>query len=88
MCISTLKVPKPNLKGKNNKDYPMVWINLELIGGLLFFHTHLTLSVTNLLVKRTHDSKLVVDQLEFWLVGQLLSFCPRSWEVETLCLCV
>ena len=31
-----------------------------LIGGLLFFHTLLTLSVTNMLVKRTHDCKLVV----------------------------
>jgi hypothetical protein len=88
MCISTLKVPKPDLKGKNNKDYPTVRIKLELIGGLLFFHTHLTLSVTNPLVKQTHDCKLVVDQLAFRLAGQLSSFFPRSWEVETLCPCV
>ena len=64
-----MKVLKPDLKGKNNKDYPTVWIKLELIGGLLFFHTHLTLSVTNMLVKQTHDYKLVVDQFAFRLAG-------------------
>lgn len=67
----------------------MVQINLELIGGLLFFHTHLTLSVTNPLVKRTHDCKLVVDQLAFWLAGQLSSIFPKelgSSNVVPMCI--
>jgi hypothetical protein len=29
MCISTLKMSKPDLKGKNNEDYPMVRIRFE-----------------------------------------------------------
>jgi hypothetical protein len=30
MCISTLKVPKPDLKGKHNKNYPTVRIRFEI----------------------------------------------------------
>ena len=70
-----MKVIKPDLKGKNNKDYPTVRIKLELIGGLLFFHTHLTLSVTNPLVKQTHDCKLVVELVSISVarIGVLVS---------------
>jgi hypothetical protein len=58
-----------------------------LIGGLLFSLTVNSL-VLNLLAKWTHDCKLVVDQLAFWLPRQLSSFCLRSWEVEMPCSCV
>jgi hypothetical protein len=34
-----MKVLKPDLKGKNNKDYPTVRIKLELIAGLLLHAT-------------------------------------------------
>jgi hypothetical protein len=73
-----MKVLKLDLKDKNNIDNPTVRIKLELIGGLLFFHTHLTLSVTNPLVKWTHDRTLFFDQLTFRLAGQLSSFLPKE----------
>jgi hypothetical protein len=42
-------------KGKINKVHPMVQINLNMIGGLLFSLT-VNSSVTNQLAKLIHDS--------------------------------
>jgi hypothetical protein len=83
-----MKVLKPDLKGKNNEDYPTVRIRFECDRRVVVLSHTLTLSVTNPLVKWTHDCKLVVDQLAFQLAEQLSSVSPRSWEVETLCPCV
>jgi hypothetical protein len=83
-----MKVLKPDLKGKNNEDYPTVWIRFECDRRVAVLSHTLTLLVTNPLVKQTHDCKLVVDQLAFQLAEQLSSVSLRSWEVETLCLCV
>jgi hypothetical protein len=50
---------KPNLKGKNNKDHPMVQINLECDWRVTILpHTFNSL-VTNLLNKWTHDYESV-----------------------------
>jgi hypothetical protein len=77
-------MPKPNLKGKNNEDYPTVRIRFECDRRVTVLPCTLsTFSYKS--VRKTHDCKLVVDRLAFRLAGQLSSVCPRSWEVETLC---
>jgi hypothetical protein len=49
------EMSKPDLKGKNNEDYPTVRIRFECDRRVTVLSHTLTLSVTNLLEKQTHD---------------------------------
>jgi hypothetical protein len=64
-------------KGKINKVHPMVRINWNMIGRLLFSLT-VNSSIMNLLVKQTHDCKSVSVSLGVSVARTVVFLLPKE----------
>jgi hypothetical protein len=79
-------MPKPDLKGKNNKGHPTVRIRFECDRRVTVLPHTFNASVMNLLAKQTHDDESVSWRFSCWTGVLVLAKGRRSGNVGKVCI--